>query len=73
MSFRLEKQVDGRLSAVDVRDRHGRSVDDAAKRRAKATAAWDAQDRTPLVFGSDSFIGRKPTNEDRAVEFGCGR
>ena len=59
--------------AVEVQDRHGKPVDDSAKRRAKAAAAWAAKDRVPLMFGSDTFTGHKPTNEDRAIEFDAGK
>ena len=70
VTFHVETQEDGRKRAVDVRDRHGRPVDDSLLRRQKAAARYAATDRVPTPHGCDTFVGRKPTNEDRATSFG---
>ena len=70
VTFVIQVQDDGRKQAVSVRDRHGRPVDDAALRKQKAAAKHAAADRVPVKHGSDTFVGRKTDNEDRATSIG---
>lgn len=62
VSFLLEKQLDGRYQAVDVRDPDGKlPVDEAAHQAALAAAS----DKANVSVFSDTIQGHKPTNEDR--------
>lgn len=70
VTFVVQIQEDGRKQCVDVRDRHGRPVDDSLLRRQKAAAKYAASDRVPLKYGSDTFVGRKEDNEDRSTSIG---
>ena len=42
----------------------------ALLRRQKAAAKHAASDRVPLLHGTDTFVGRKEDNEDRATSIG---
>ena len=70
VTFTVQVQEDGRKQCVGVRDRHGKPVDDALLRRQKAAAKHAASDRVPLNYGTDTFVGRKNDNEDRATSVG---
>ena len=61
---------DGRPIATNVRNEHEQPVDEAARKRVELAEAWATKDRTPLLWGSDTFVGRKDTNEDRAICLG---
>lgn len=68
VSYLVTTMNDGRKMATDVRDRHGKAVDDAVLRRQKLDEARAAQDRVVLHHATDTFTGRKNHNEDRASQ-----